>query len=123
VVALIVSASPWEILGTHRFQRAVSEEDAFIGIRPEYASLPVRGRLNSDQPAFRRDCTLEAMRTQARFSLFLGVVTNDVTDSLDTSIIDRVHCEGAKVAQVRRLDKRERLLILPPRKSIACIAG
>src|SRR6266540_2195499 len=59
-------------LGTHRFQRAVSARDRLIGISPPPNMRRCSG---SYQFVFRRDCTLEAMRTQGAFSLFQGVAT------------------------------------------------
>jgi hypothetical protein len=49
-------------LGTRRFQRAVSAQDTLIGTNPSSS-----GASDSDQQVFRRDCALEAARTQ-RFS-------------------------------------------------------
>ena len=50
-------------MGTRRFQRAVSRKDLLIGIsRPELEATPTW--LGSYKFVFRRDCALEATRTQ-----------------------------------------------------------
>src|SRR5262245_57115631 len=65
-------------LGTHRFQRAVSAIDLLLGISPP---PNLRRCSGSYKFVFRRDCTLEAMRTRGPFSLFQVVTTRHENSS------------------------------------------
>jgi hypothetical protein len=68
-------------LGKHRFQRAGSAKDLLIGIRrPRTGSDPYQAFV-SYKFVFFRDCTLEAMRTQGRFSLIQGLAHCRMNDS------------------------------------------
>jgi hypothetical protein len=45
------------------------------------------GATDSDQQAFRRACTLEAMRTQGAFPSFLGVATATTPENSFSTVI------------------------------------
>src|SRR5262249_10574176 len=83
--------SPPKSLVTHRFQRAVAGGKPIVDPRRAWgrmrtiannnyfdASAATSGKYDSDQNVFPRDCALEAMRNQGRFSFFvIGPAENE----------------------------------------------